>query len=548
MSRRLIDAALLLLLAAVLVLHWRAASTLLGGSLEGDQPKHFTSGVLMYDYLREGLGSNPVHFAENFEVRYPLVAIGQWPPMYYAIQGVYYFLTGPSIHSAQVLSALMALVLAGLIVFSVVATAGKRIAMIASLVFLATPLIQIAAWQIMSDLLTGLFIFGAIVSFAKLLDDPGNWKAALTFALCGVAAILSKGSAWALGPFVILAPVLSRRARFFLSRWSWGAGLGLVVVCSPFFLLSKRAGIGYHANLAHMFNGSVGIGHRAEMFHALLSFAPVPLLVVGALGLVIALDERWRRRDKSSATTLALVSAAWVLSQMLFLFMLPLTWEPRVLIPALAPLAVLAAQSMVWLQRDLRGRQRLASAAPVLLGALLVASSWAAILPRAVGYREAAAAMPYPPDGALILISAGDDSCEADLIAERLSHGRSHRDVILRGSHVLADVNTNDDHETPFFHSAEEVRSYLLSLPVRFVVLCGPPFTFGYQSFVEAAVTGDPKDFHLVATVPVEEFPGVPAGKVRIYENPAGRDHHPDAVRTRLGSYAGGRVLEYQWR
>jgi hypothetical protein len=183
-----------------------------------------------------------------------------------------------------------------------------------------------------------------------------------------------------------------------------------------------------------------------------------------------------------------------------------------------------------------------------VLGALLVASSWVAILPHAVGYREAAAAMPYPPDGALILISAGDDSCEADLIAERLSHGRAHRDVILRGSHVLADVDTNDDHETQFFHSAEEVRSYLLSMPVRFVVLCGPPFTFGYQSLMEAAVTGDPKDFHLMATVPVEEVPGVPAGRVRIYENPAGRDRHPDVVRTRLGSYAGGRELEYRWR
>jgi hypothetical protein len=539
---------MLVLLTVVLLLHWRAATTLLGGSLEGDQPKHFTSGVLVYDYLRSGLGSNPVRFAENFEVRYPLVAIGQWPPMYYAIQGVYYFLAGPSIHSAQVLSALMAVLLAGMIFLSVGRTAGKRIALIVSLVFSATPLVQSAAWQIMSDLLTGLFVFGAIIAFAKLLDDSRNWKAALAFVVCGVAALLSKGSAWALGPFVIVAPLLARRARFFLSRWAWGSGIGVLLVGAPFFLLSKRAGIGYHAHLAKMFNGSIGIGHRGEMFHALLSFAPVLLLVVGALGLVIALDERWRQLDRSPSTTLALVAAAWVLSQMLFLFVLPLTWEPRVLIPALAPLAVLTAQSMVWVRLALRKRAILGNVAPVVLGALLVASSWVAILPHAVGYREAAAAMPYPPDGALILISAGDDSCEADLIAERLSHGRAHRDVILRGSHVLADVDTNDDHETQFFHSAEEVRSYLLSMPVRFVVLCGPPFTFGYQSLMEAAVTGDPKDFHLMATVPVEEVPGVPAGRVRIYENPAGRDRHPDVVRTRLGSYAGGRELEYRWR
>jgi len=547
MSRRLIDAAILLLLVAVLVLHWRAASTLLHGSLESDQSKHYTSGVMVYDYLRSGLGSNPVRFAEDFEVRYPLVAIGQWPPMYYAIQGVYYFLVGPSIWAAQVLSAVMAVVFALLIFFSIRATAGRQIALIATIVFLATPLVQIAAWEVMSDLLTGLFLFLAILAFARLLDEPGNWKAALSFALYSVAAIVSKGSAWALVPFVILAPLLSRRARFFRGRWFWGAGLAVVLVGSPFFLLTKRAGIGYHANLAHVLSPAVGLGRRAEMLHVLLSFAPVLLLAVGVFGLGIALDQRWRRRNQSSETTLALVAAAWVLSQLLFLFILPLTWEPRVLMPALAPLAVLTAQCMVWLQRVLREKPILATAAPVVLGAILVASSGPATLLRAVGYRQAAAAMPYPPDGALILIATGKDGGEGALITERLSHGRGHRDVILRGSHVLADIDSAK-HETPFFHSAEAVRSYLLSMPVRFVVLASPPFDYTYQSLIESAVTGDPQDFHLIATVPVEEQPDGPKSEVRIYENPAGREHHPVVVYTRLGSYAGGRQLEYHWR
>jgi hypothetical protein len=547
MSRRIVDAAILLLIGAVVVLHGRVASMLLGGSLESDQSKHFTSGVMVYDYLRSGLGSNPVRFAEGFEVRYPLVGIGQWPPMYYAIQGVYYFVAGPSIWAAQALSAAMALVLAVLIFFSVRATAGRRIALLATLVFLATPLVQVAAWQVMSDLLTGLFVFLAILAFAKLLDDPGNWKSAVAFALCGVAAIFSKGSAWALCPFVLLAPLLSRRAGFFRSRWFWGAGPAVVLVGSPFFLLTKRAGIGYHANLAHLLSPAVGVGHRAEMLHVLLSFAPVLLLATGVLGLGISLDQRWRRGEQSSATTLSLVAGAWVVSQLLFLFVLPLTWEPRVLLPALGPLAVLTAQCMVGAQRALRERPMLVIAAPVALGAILIASSGAATLPRVVGYRQAAAAMPYPPDGALILIASGDDSCEGALITERLSHGRAHRDVILRGSHVLADIDA-EKHETPFFHSADAVRSYLLSMPVRFVVLHSPPFDYSYQSLIEGAVTGDPEDFHLIATVPIKQQPDGPASEVRIYENPAGREHHPDVVKSRLGSYAGGRLLEYHWR
>jgi len=55
---------MVLLLLAVVTLQWRAGSILLGSSLEGDQSKHFTSGVMVYDYLRHGLGSNPLKYDE----------------------------------------------------------------------------------------------------------------------------------------------------------------------------------------------------------------------------------------------------------------------------------------------------------------------------------------------------------------------------------------------------------------------------------------------------------------------------------------------------
>jgi hypothetical protein len=141
-TARISSAAALLLLITVLALHFHVASVILGSSLgSGDPQRHFVSGVMCYDYLRTGLGSNPIRFAEGFEVRYPEVAIGHWPPMYYAVQALYYFLAGPTIRSAQLLSAMTAALLATLLFLSLRRETGVNLAIVAVAVFLAAPLV-----------------------------------------------------------------------------------------------------------------------------------------------------------------------------------------------------------------------------------------------------------------------------------------------------------------------------------------------------------------------------------------------------------------------
>jgi hypothetical protein len=179
---------------------------------------------------------------------------------------------------------------------------------------------------------------------------------------------------------------------------------------------------------------------------------------------------------------------------------------------------------------------------------LLVAASGAAPVQRLTGYREIADAMPYPADGALILVATGDFASEGAVITERLSRGRGHRDVILRASHDLAEIDGAKREARLLLTTPEQVRSYLLKMPVRFIILDSPPFTYSYQSLIDSAVTGDPKDFHLIGTFPVAVHPGDEFAKLRLYENPAGRDHHPNMIETRLGQYAGGRTLTYHWR
>ena len=120
----------------------------------GDAPAHYVTGVMVYDYLRLAAGSSPVHFAEAYYVRFPKVAFGHWPPAYYAIQAAWYFLFGPHIWSAALLSAVTALTLTALLFFRLRTHHGNAIALGCSAALLVLPEMQTAAWSVMSDLLT----------------------------------------------------------------------------------------------------------------------------------------------------------------------------------------------------------------------------------------------------------------------------------------------------------------------------------------------------------------------------------------------------------
>ena len=45
-----------------------------------DEAAHFTNGLLIRDYLRTGLGESPLHFAEEYYLSFPKVALLIWPP------------------------------------------------------------------------------------------------------------------------------------------------------------------------------------------------------------------------------------------------------------------------------------------------------------------------------------------------------------------------------------------------------------------------------------------------------------------------------------
>src|SRR5262245_34562546 len=101
--------------AAVLAFFFAVAVFLqtLGGAYRAeltgywDESAHLVTGIMTVEYLRTFPPVFPVHFAKEFYIHRPMVAIGHWPPMFYVLEGFWFLVVGVSRSSVLLLMALI---------------------------------------------------------------------------------------------------------------------------------------------------------------------------------------------------------------------------------------------------------------------------------------------------------------------------------------------------------------------------------------------------------------------------------------------------------
>jgi hypothetical protein len=146
-----------------------------------------------------------------------------------------------------------------------------------------------------------------------------------------------------------------------------------------------------------------------------------------------------------------------------------------------------------------------------------------------------------------MLVSAGS-SGEGAIIAERVSHDPWRSGVVLRASRLLAESSWVGMHYRPLFADAGQVRSTLLELPVRYILLDDSMDPLPDQRLLNEAISGSPADFVLLGRFPIRSSTRGVLGDVRVYENRSAGTRRPAVVRVRLGLDRGGRTLQYRWR
>ena len=509
---------------AVFALHDARGATDSGFGSFDDEPSHFVTGLMVRDYLADGLPNSPRAYAEDYYVRYPKVGIGQWPPVFYVTQGLWMLVFGTSTPSLIAFMSVLTALL-GTCVYACLRTPwGELGAAAFGALTCLLPLVQRLSSSIMTEVPVALFAFLAALQFGTYLTSA-RWRHVLGFAGFATLAILTKGNALALALFPPLTIALSGRWSV-LKRPNLYVGGALVgLVCGPWYWLTLPISSGTWAG---------GSTPTLDYAGRALSFYPSHLL--GAFGIaasVCAAFGTLRRPADPQRRAQWAAAVGLLLAILLFHVAIPSSIESRHLVLAAAPWALLSGLGLAYLVRAERTRHpNLARVAPaLLLGAFFVETF--DVPPKAnQGYRQAVAAITAQPglENARVLISS-DARGEGLLVAAAAHSKRRGARVFLRASKVLASSTWTGLDYREHFASDETTLAFLRDLPVGFVVIddsAQPHQRFAHMTRLARLIDEHPETWPLVATLDVFRDGEHTPGGLRIYRQ-VGYETRPHA-------------------
>lgn len=483
-----------------------------------DEPAHFITGLMVYDYLHGAIGTPPLEFAEDYYLHFPKVAFGHWPPAFYFLQAGWFLLTGPSLPAAMALIGLCAMGVAGIVYARLRVAYGQSLALVSAMGLLFLPGVQPELSRFMAELPLTLFCLLAVFAFADFVQERRTVDA-VAFAVWSILALLTKGNALALALLVPLTIALVGEFNLLRDWRLWAAGLSVALVCGPVYYLTlgMATNVGSSGGLSNQY---LVINLRL-LFPTMRSSLGPMILVFAVFGSVSCLIRRYDRKDVTTRTLVGRVSLAWILAVVTLQIILPFAGDPRYFVPAAPAVAILSAECFR------RGYEFVHPKSPRLACIVLFAPCGFMALVNfqpahsgVSGYRSAAQYIPVKEETAVLISS--DSTGEGAFIVERRLADVQRTAYVLRASKVLASDSWMNKEYRPVFHSAEECRDYLKETPVEFILVDtiafrnSPP---GHHSLLEETIRTYPDEFPLIKTFPLEKSGRVASRSLQLVHN-----------------------------
>jgi 4-amino-4-deoxy-L-arabinose transferase-like glycosyltransferase len=398
-------------------------------------------------------------YAENYYAHYPKVALGHYPPAFYALEGGW--LCAFPVTRASVLWLMAAL--AGSFGTMLFSTARQRAGPLPAAVgvaglALALPLTQSLTSVVMADLLVAILVFLSALSLVRYMERE-RWIDSLAFGLLAAAAMMTKGSAVFLALLPPPAILLTGRYRLLAKGSLWLAVVPVLLICGPWLWLT--AGI-----------SAEGMNERgwSEHLRSALPYFPrqfarvfgFTLLIPAAAGTVRVLRPRSPEREPFWA-----VMVAVPLCLVAFLCAVPAGLEARYLLPAVPSVLLLAASGAEWPLSLLERRRRSAAAWGIGFAVIGLFACETFTVPRK-GF-DADRALPRAladlagqGDGTLNLLVSSDARGEGAIVSEvAMLDDRRPSHTVARSSKVLAESDWLGRGYREAFESDDQLRSFL---------------------------------------------------------------------------------------
>ncbi|MCW3847812.1 hypothetical protein OF829_11230 [Sphingomonas sp. LB-2] len=329
-----------------------------------DEGGHYVNALFLGDWIRAGFPA-PMAFAQDYYAHFPRLSIGHWPPGWYLIEAPWFAVFRPSPFGALLLSAFVAGLPSGAIVWAFNRMGRLRLGLGLAGLYILLPLVIDGGRYLLLDQPVALVVALAAIAWARASDQPG-WARMLIFAAFAAACPLVKGN----GALIALVPALdialTQRWRLLRLRALWVAALATFAVVAPWYWLSFKISAGGFNYAPGLNYAGLAISANAQAIYANLGIGGLGLAGVGAASAFGAL--------RPGESRIARLAIAVVVATLLFQSIVPAALEPRYVTPLLPWLVILAGLGIVTLWRAGRA-QRIAGGAmgalalvPALLG------------------------------------------------------------------------------------------------------------------------------------------------------------------------------------
>lgn len=482
-----------------------------------DEPAHYVTSLMTYEYITGLNLTSPSQFAQNYYDHYPKVAIGHWPPFFYAAQALWMIVFSPSRTSVLLELATTAALLAYAVYSEARRWFGWNYALLAGLLTVCLPLVQLWADEEMTESLLALLCFWSAIYLARYMDSE-RWQDSGRFAFFFSLAVLTKGSGWLLAALPPMALLLTRRVRPFTRRSFWISIPIVVALCLPWQLLTMHmAEEGWTEGARPRFKYML-LGLKKLLSLTARDMGPVfsVLIAIGITGTVLTAFKR-KQLDSSRAVMLSLVLVVWI-----FHSLVPAWVEDRRLLIAVPGLVLFLFSGMFWLAGHLPVGKSLSFRRWTVLAVatlLFFVFTFHIVRRTHYGYMDAAQYITSHPElrAATILVSS-QTTGEGMLVSEIAMRVPHPEGTILRATKSLAEVSWAGSKYRSFFSTPAQVVDYLDRRRVDLVVVdtLPPEIDFLHDKLLKQAISENPDRFRVLAIFPTA--PGTSGGQVELLQ------------------------------
>ena len=479
-----------------------------------DEPAHYATSVMVRDYILGGHYAKPMQFAANYYRHYPKIAFGHWPPLLYAIQGVWMVLFSESRTSVLLELALSTALAAYLLFWVARRFYGFGAGVLSAVLLSCLPIVQVYSNEEMAESLLLITTFCSALFFFRYLEDH-RWQDSFWFGIFCSLAILTKGNGWALVMIPPIAILLTFQWRLLLT-WAFWIPVPVVgLLCMPWqvmtLAMAQRGWTGgAKPNVPYTLQA---LGEFASITKDLIGWA---ILLLAAAGFIyrIALALRTRRVRPVDSVMFGLIFSMWV-----FHSIVPAGVEARKLINALPGIILFALAGGQWLGQTLTERMRGWHPAyvypAIAAGAVTLFCAEIFTIPKEqhYGFTELSNYIEGQPEwkDAVLLVSSEWDG-EGLLISELMMQDHRPGHTVLRANKLLSSSDWTGKATESLCNSTGELMQILKKKQVRAVVLDTYPKrqTYRHNELILEAIRAYPDQWRLRSTFA--------DGKIQIYD------------------------------